>query len=199
MALAFADDWLAEVKTWMAEHVHGDLLDERLAQLIAAVVDQIESRMWHTYVERKTRTEYPFYSYGDRTLSIRGAPIKRVDSVIYDPDRVFTGDPVDGSLYFVDFEAAQIVFDEPIYSRKERTIQVVYSGGLASDFASLKASYARLVQGVCIWVGDWIDRSARMTARERMSGEGLGVVQLDAKIPPAALELIGARPRLKAG
>lgn len=200
MALAFAADWISEAKTWLREHEHGDTLNERLLQLLAGIVDDVETRRWHTFIERKTRTVYPAFVYGDRTLSLRGWPVKRVDSLTYDADRVFIGvDAVDQSLYFVDSEAAQIVFDEPLLARKQGTVQVVYSGGLATDFASLKAAYPGLVQGVCMWAGDWVDRGSRMTARERTSGQGLGVVQLDAKIPPAALELIGVRPRLRAG
>lgn len=180
-----------EVKLWMNEEGTSNAIDERLDQLIHAISERIEERQV-LRIEQTTRVELPFVRKNDITIDLLCRPVFRVEEVRTAWDRDFSSSTsiLDAATYYLDDDAGQIILDARWEWEKEGTLQVKYKGGLATSFAKLKADHPKIVQAANMWVADWYDRGAKITARQRTNG----TIDLGSTVPRVVEQMLGPGP-----
>lgn len=105
--------------------------DNLLRSILSGVSGTVESFL-DRYTEEKARTEQYNAFDGQRTLFLRGYPVKTLTSIKNDTLREFTGDAIDSSYYYHEAARGIVSFDRYVPLYGPGVFQVVYTGGMAA-------------------------------------------------------------------
>lgn len=149
-----------------------DTLTSLITQVITDVSGRVEEQLGRG-AESKERTEVfdteaPMWAILLETfpLVLSPAPV-----VTYDPERGFTGvDPLDESLYAVDFNRGVIRFDHWWPAEHPRCLMVTYTGGMGADTAGFINAFPMIAHAVDLQVAHLIQRRRALGA----TGESVG-------------------------
>lgn len=110
--------------------------DGLIEAIVSAVSGALEGWLDRS-LEKKSRTEYHNVSEGQRIFSLIGYPLKTIDSLRYDWERLFAaGDEIDADDYTFDPDDPERGFlyvDRHGMSAGFRLLKVVYTGGMAKS------------------------------------------------------------------
>ena len=111
-----------------------------LIQMVSAHIEGILGRE----TEATTYTVYLSPGEGQEWFSLRAYPITSITSVTYDTDRVFTdsNDVLTATTdYIHDADTGELWIDNQALAKGNRTLKVVYVGGMAADTAAFITAY----------------------------------------------------------
>lgn len=137
---------LAKVK--LHKGLAGPGQDPLIEDLILEVSDDAQ-KILRRHTEAKRRTEVYELPVNQRVLSVDGFPISGSVTLYYAPTRDFTGiDVLDTSDYQVIAERGQIEFSGLSFFYNPGYVQIIYTGGMASDTAAFILAEPRIA-GAC--------------------------------------------------
>lgn len=140
---------LARVKTLLFPWDRLDY-DNTLAQLITDVSGQVESAL-NRGAESIARTEYFSPEPGQQVFGLKGYPVASVASVKEDVgDRAFTTDAntIDAELYTTNSDTGALYLHGWACVGAHKSLQVVYTGGMAATTAAFLVAFPDLAAGV---------------------------------------------------
>ena len=113
-----------------------------LIQMVSAHIEKLLCRE----TEATTYTEYLSPGEGQGWFSLKAYPITTLTSVTHDPDRDFddSNDILDSDDYTHDPDTGELFIDGESLSAGNRTLKVVYDGGMAADTAAFITAYPDL-------------------------------------------------------
>ena len=140
---------LARVKTLLYPWDRLDY-DNTITQLITDVSGQVESALSRG-TESAARTEYFSAEPGQQVFPLRGYPVASITSVKEDlGDRAFTTDAntIDAELYTANNDTGALYIHGWACVGGHKTLQVVYTGGMAATTAAFITAFPDLAAGV---------------------------------------------------
>ena len=154
---------------------HGnDSLDTLYAKVITEVSAAVEKYL-DRYALEATRTETLDVFDGQSVLTLRGYPVNASPAPVVkcDAARAFGSDSVvSDSLYAIDHETGQVLFDGFLPTPGPRVAAVTYKGGMAADVAGFVSAYPDIAGAVDLQVATLIQRRGNLSAQSAGAGSG---------------------------
>lgn len=143
---------LADVKTLMGQDAPGATLDSVLTTMVQAVSAAVEKSLNRLLLKTARTEKYSPKPYAT-TVRLRALPVDASPFEFKEaPDRDFAAaTAVLAEDFYLDLEAGVVHLDIEL-TGGPGTVQVISTGGLAADTATLKASYPDIWQAATFWV-----------------------------------------------
>lgn len=187
----------AKIVLGLTSSQHDTLLD----QLVAATSGAAE-RYLNRHALQTARTEqYDVEDCYQRRVYLRGFPVLATPVAAFKSDglREFTGAAIDADNYYLDLERGTIEFDVYTLTPGPGTLQVVYTGGMATTAAGLISAFPDVAQAVDFQVAFLFKRRDTL-GMSSFSAEGGSIgFETPVELIPLAKRLLDPYRRIHGG
>ena len=171
------------------------VLDARVSALITAVSAEFEQ-----FLDRKTKqesqTEYLSPRDDQTRFYLPATPITTITTLRYDTDRLFTdsADDIATTDYTYDADTGLLVIDGITLSAGQRTIKIVYTGGMATDTTAFIAAFPAVAMAADMTVSH-LFAQPKDASVVGQSAEGVVLTSRPVVIPSYAKRILSAYKR----
>jgi hypothetical protein len=122
--------------------------DAWLATAITRISARFEAAIGRG-INHTSRTElFDVDGVSKQTFRVKAYPITSITSITSDYERDFTGDAVSSDDYTFDAEAGLISIDKAFLDMGQKSLQIVYQGGMGANQSALESNHPDIVDAI---------------------------------------------------